>query len=174
MKTFYLTIMIVVFLLLCTTGTEAQTTQTQLNQVELMKQFLGTWKCELGKDTNYFKFSEIISETKSFGNGGIEGYQKILHKDKILSEEKFVSGYDKKSDKYINALIRKDKPEISLGLVWFTSSNTCERIPFEFISNPEQATPIFIYEFKSTDSMIGTVIENNKTVGTFKWFRIKN
>ena len=147
MKTFYLTTMISVFLLLCTNGIQAQTVQTQLNQFELMKQFLGTWKCELGEDTTYFKFSTIIVENKSFGDGGIEGYQKILQKDKILSEQKHVMGYDKKSDKIIGASIKKDNPEISLTVSWFTSSNTCERIPFEYISNPEQATPIFIYEF---------------------------
>jgi hypothetical protein len=43
MKTFCLTTIIAITLLLCTHGIQAQNTQTKLNQVELMKQFIGTW-----------------------------------------------------------------------------------------------------------------------------------
>jgi hypothetical protein len=43
--------MIAVFFLVCSIGVQAQTTQTQLNQLELMKQFLGTWQGSAGKDT---------------------------------------------------------------------------------------------------------------------------
>jgi hypothetical protein len=56
---------------------------------------------------------------------------------------------------------------------WFTSENTCERIPFEFISNPEQATSKAIYEFKSPDLIIKTDIVNGKPVGTYSWTRVK-
>jgi hypothetical protein len=44
-------IMTAVFFLVCSIGVQAQTTQTQLNQLELMKQFLGTWQGNAGKDT---------------------------------------------------------------------------------------------------------------------------
>jgi hypothetical protein len=50
MKKLILT-MITVFFLVCSTGLQAQTTQTQLNQHELGKQFLGTWQANAGKDT---------------------------------------------------------------------------------------------------------------------------
>jgi hypothetical protein len=43
--------MIAVFFLVCSIGVQAQTAQTQLNQLELMKQFLGTWQANSGKDT---------------------------------------------------------------------------------------------------------------------------
>jgi hypothetical protein len=43
MKKICFTTTIVIFLLLCTNGIQAQTTQTKLNQVELMKHFIGTW-----------------------------------------------------------------------------------------------------------------------------------
>jgi hypothetical protein len=43
MKTFCKAIMISVFLLLCPNGIQAQATDAKLNQVELMKQFIGTW-----------------------------------------------------------------------------------------------------------------------------------
>ncbi len=51
MKKFCLTISIAVFLLICTNELQAQTTQTKLNQVELMKQLEGSWTGEIGKDT---------------------------------------------------------------------------------------------------------------------------
>jgi hypothetical protein len=55
----------------------------------------------------------------------------------------------------------------------FTSENTCERIPFEFISNPEQATSKAIYEFKSPDLIIKTDIVNGKPDRTYSWRRVK-
>jgi hypothetical protein len=143
-------------------------TSRELNQVELMKQTTGTWKCEFPN-----KDSSIVAEMKSFGNGGIEVNQKWFFKDKILFDQKFVSGYDKKSDKYIGAMINKDNPEISLSAYWFTSKNKYERIPFENISNPEQATFKMTYEYKSHDLMIGTIIEKNKPDRTFTWVRVK-
>jgi hypothetical protein len=132
-----------------------------------MKQFIGIWKGEISKDTI------VTSEIKSFGTGGIEGYQTILLKDKILSEETNVWGYDKKSDKYICARIWKANPEVLLMEFRFTSKNTCERIPFECISNPERATSKAIYEFKSTDLIVKTDIVNNKLTKTCTFYREK-
>jgi hypothetical protein len=40
------------FLFICSPKILAQTTQTTLNQVELMKQFVGTWQRDIGKDTS--------------------------------------------------------------------------------------------------------------------------
>jgi hypothetical protein len=142
-------------------------TPKDLNQVELMKKFAGKFKGELGKDT------VVISDIKSFGISGLEANQKMLFKDKVLSEEKNVWGYDKKYDKYICARIWKDNPEIVLMVFWFTSENTCERIPLEFISNPELATSKAIYEFKSPDLITKTDIVNGKPVRTYSWTQVK-
>jgi hypothetical protein len=138
-----------------------------LNQVALMKKFAGKFKGELGKDT------VVISDIKSFGISGLEANQKMLFKDKVLSEEKNIWGYDKKYDKYICARIWKDNSEIVVMVFGFTSENTCERIPFEFISNPEQATSKAIYEFKSPDLIIKTDIVNGKPDRTYSWRRVK-
>jgi hypothetical protein len=132
-----------------------------------MKKFAGKFKGELGKDT------VVISDIKSFGISGLEANQKMLFKDKVLSEEKNVWGYDKKYDKYICARIWKDNPEIVLMVFWFTSENTCERIPHEFISHPELATSKAIYEFKSPDLILKTDIVNGKPVRTYSWTRAK-
>jgi len=138
-----------------------------LNQVELMKKFAGKFKGELGKDT------VVISDIKPFGISGLEANQKMLLKDKVLTEEKNVWGYDKKYDKYICARIWKENPEIVLMVFGFTSENTCERIPLEFISNPEQATSKTIYEFKSPDLIVKTDIVNGKPVRTYSFTRVK-
>jgi len=90
MKIFCLTISIAVFLLVLLNGLQAQTTQTKLNQIELMKQFIGSWKIDLGKDTTGFW------ECKPFGTG-LEGYLKNVTKGKILMEVKQLVGYDKKN-----------------------------------------------------------------------------
>jgi hypothetical protein len=145
---------------------QAQTTKTGLNQIELMKQFSDKWECEFG-DTI------VVSEMKSFGNGGLEMYQKWLFKDEILFEQKMIWGYDKKSDKYICARIKNDSPEIDLIIFWFTSPNTCKRIPYKDLSNPELASSSAIYEFESTDLMVASFYDSNKLIRTFTWHKQK-
>ena len=166
MKKFCLTAIIVTSLLLSPNNIHSQTTLKGLNQIELFKQFTGVWKGEMGKDTIF------TMEIKSFYDG-FETYVKTETKGKLVLEEKALMGYDKKSDKYFCARIWKDKPDIILFAFWFTSENTCERIPFEYISNPEQAPIKTIYEFKSPDSVTKTDFEKNKPVKTYTGFRIK-
>ena len=62
MKALSLTIMIAIFLLLCTNGILAQTTQTKLDQVELYKQFLGTWQRNVknAEDTTFFLGNQVF------------------------------------------------------------------------------------------------------------------
>ena len=146
---------------------KASDTPKELNQVELMKKWIGTWKNEIGQD------STVISEFIPIGKGGLEGYQNSFLKGKIVSEEKNLWGYDKKSDKYFCARIWKDKPDMILFAFWFTSENTCERIPLEYLSNPEQAPIKTIYEFKSPDSVTKTDSEKNKPVKAYTGFRVK-
>ena len=45
MKKYHITTMIVVFLYFCTNGMLAQSPQKNLDQVELMKQWIGRWNC---------------------------------------------------------------------------------------------------------------------------------
>ena len=166
MKPFCLTAMISVFLFLCSYGIQAQTMQTQLNQVELGKQFLGTWKAEVAKDT----FN--IWEQKLFGTG-MEATIKIVNKGKIITQGKAIMGYDKKNDKLIEADLLEGS-DIMVYAFWFTSKNTCIQIPYEYISNPEQAPSKTTFEFKSPDLFIETVTQNNKVVAVYKNNREKN
>jgi len=168
MKKIYLTTMVGVFLLFCANILQAQTTQTQLNQVELMKQWIGSWKCEIAKDT--INTAEVIS----FGNvGAIEQNWTSFVKGKIINEKKAIWGYDKKNDKYIVTEISKNNEGINLSARWFTSKNTIVTIPFEYLSNPEKATSKRVSELKSPDLFISTTIENNKQGRSVTYTRVK-
>jgi len=71
-----------------------------LNQVELMKQMVGTWKLESVKDTTiYFDF-------KPYGTG-LEGTLKWMNKGKMVTEAKQLWGYDSKIDKFTISMIVK-------------------------------------------------------------------
>jgi hypothetical protein len=157
MKTFYLITMIVVFLLLSNNGINGQTTQSKLNQVELMKKYLGKWKCEIAKDTFY------IEEETAFGDA-LEGNFKYITKDKIIDTGKQLIGYDKENDKFII---------VQIGKSWFTSETESEGCPFRYISYPESAPSIWKNEFKSPDLFVETDIENNKKVGVRTYTRME-
>jgi len=51
MKTFGLTTIVGVFLLVFSNGIHAQATTSNLDQIKLMQQALGTWQGDVGKDT---------------------------------------------------------------------------------------------------------------------------
>lgn len=165
MKTFCLTILIAVFLLLSTKEVQAQTTQTKLNQVELMKQFIGTWKSETN-DTTY------IIEDKHYGDGH-EVYMKNETKGKIIWEEKSLIGYDKKNDMLIEAMIEHNSPNITLFSIRFSSTNKYEEILLKDIPNPEKATEKDFFELKSPDLFIDTYMKNNKIVSVDTFKRVK-
>jgi hypothetical protein len=166
MKTLRLTAMVVVFLSLCINGIQAQAMQTKLNQVELMKQFIGIWKGEMGKDTAF------VMEIKSFYNG-FESYLKTETKGKIVIEEKTIMGYDKKSDKLIESGLMNSNPYIITWVNWFSSSNKMEAVLLEDVSNPEKANFKWTFELKSLDLIVWSNIVNNKTTGTYTFHREK-
>jgi len=64
-KTFFLTTMIFVFLLICSTGIQAQTAKSNLDQVKLQQQLIGTWQSNTGKDT------VEVWETQQYGKSVI-------------------------------------------------------------------------------------------------------
>jgi hypothetical protein len=165
MKTFCLTIVFVVVLLSCTNGIQAQTTLTKLDQVELMKQFVGYWKCDIAEDTTRFW------DVKSFGTG-LECYLKVVTKGKVIMEAKRLWGYDKNIDKYIGLEVTKGK-DMKVYAQWFTSNYQGEAIPYNNISNPEMASFKGEAEFKSPDMYVITIIVNNKPVKTDTYTRIK-
>jgi len=162
MKTFFLPTMIVAFLMLSAYSAQAQ---TNLNQTELMKQIIGSWKGDLGKDTS------ALWEVKSVGTG-LESDYKVVTKGKMVTETKQLYGYDKKIDKYLGAnLVNGMDIEIWAG--WFTANNKFVFIPYSDIANPQKASIKIEGEFKSPDVYKETYINNGKPIRTDTYTRTK-
>ncbi len=166
MKKSLLILMITGFLVIGLSEIQAQTTQPKLNQVELMKQYLGTWKCDTGKDT------ALIAEFTAFGTC-IEENGKSITKGKTLDVDKELWGYDKINDKIIWVQVWNSSLNINLNAQWFTSKNIIEGVPLKDISNPEKAAFKTKVEFQSSDVFLVTNTQNGKVVATFKFTRIK-
>ena len=128
MKTFFSTAMIVL-LLLGVNVAQAQTKQPKLNQVELMKQLLGTWKGETAKDTT------MITEYLPFGNAMV-GNDQVFTKGKNIQSMKELWGYDKKYDKLIGVELNESSLEITSYAIGFTSKQIFEAVHLQDISNP--------------------------------------
>jgi hypothetical protein len=64
MKTICLTTTVAVFLLLCTNGIYAQAAKSNLDQIKLMQQAIGTWQGNVGKDT--VEVQETVQYGKAF------------------------------------------------------------------------------------------------------------
>jgi hypothetical protein len=165
MKTFCKATMIAVLLLIYSNGMQAQTTQTKLNQVELMKQFVGKWECKISKD------STLFWNTNSYGTG-FEVNFKGVAKGKIFVEGKQLWGYDKQLDKFIIAAMHKGQG-IKIYSAWFLSNKKYESINYNDVSNPETASWKIEGEFKSPDMYIETTLVNNKTIKTHTNTRVK-
>jgi hypothetical protein len=139
-------------------------TSKELNQVELIKQLVGSWKCDIGKDTTAFV------EYKSYGTG-LEGYVKYMTKGKIVMEGKQLWGFDK-SDEGIGVQMTKGFVT-EIYAFWWISKNKYVFIPYNEISNPEKAPFKDEGEFKSPDVLVTTVTENNRPIITHTYTRVK-
>lgn len=136
-----------------------------LNQVELMKQFLGSWKCEVAKDTICYW------DIKAFGTG-VEGYFKYVTKGEIVTEGKELWGYDKTNDKFILSEMIKGV-DIALYVTWFSPKNKCVMFPYSDISNSPRATSKWEVEFTSPDVLVETTFVNNNPVKIDTYKRVK-
>lgn len=168
MKTIYnilkITTLVSVFLSFNPNEIQAQTTDTKLNQVELMKQFLGSWKYE-GTDG-----SSMIFDISPFGDA-MTGNTKTITKDTSFVSHLYLWGYDKSIDKIILAEIFSNTPNMEIDILWFTSKNTVEGVLQKDISNPENASIKFRFDFKSPDTFILKVLKNNNVAAELMWNR---
>jgi hypothetical protein len=163
MNTFCKTIMLLGFALIGVFELHAQTADNKLNQVDLMKKFVGRWTCELGKDT------VLIGDNFAFGTGLVCNSQ-IVANGKILNSVKQLYGYDKKIDKFIVAELIESSPVIEICTTWFTSQNSGELV----ITNPENSPYRYKFEFKNADLIIQTAIQNDKVIKELTIARIKD
>ena len=102
----------------------AQSSGTDLDQVELMKQFAGTWKAESGEDTTF------IWEIVPFGKG-YEAIGNWKAKGETYSTIKSVYGYAKKM-KIVNMVHLYQGGSIVNAVGEFVSENKIEMEFFNF------------------------------------------
>jgi len=164
MKKSILILVIAGFLVIGLSEVQAQTTQSKLNQVELLKQFIGNWKVDMAKDTI------LYWDAKAFGTG-FEGNIRVVTKGKIVMEGKELWGFNKNGE-CIGIQVIKGIDMVIYGL-WFTSKNKYVYLPYNDISNPEKASLKREGEFKSPDMIIENKILNNKIVKTTTFTRVK-
>ncbi|MBU1013513.1 MAG: hypothetical protein KKG99_10945 [Bacteroidetes bacterium] len=153
MNKFTKALIIIIFILINLNCMHAQTTQSNLDQVELMKKFIGTWKGEFGDNSIFF------SENEAFGSGMISK-SKVIVNGEIIESVAQIHGYDSKADKFIIAELKTSSEVIEICSSWFTSENTGEII----ITNPDKAPYRFKFEFKNPNLILQTAIQGDKVV----------
>jgi len=130
-----------------TTITEAQTTQTQLNQLELVKQFVGSFQNIIGKDTTE------LWETQSYGN------TVIINVYRVIKEKKYPL--------YINNIGLRSKDGKLKGFVlwiggvystWIGSFSSAKDFSGYMVDNlnPEKPSSKFDFVFNSPTEWILT------------------
>lgn len=126
-------------------------TSKGLNQVELLKKFVGNWEAPIGRDT-----TEVAQFKRLQGENIVSLNLKGVTKGKKLFEGTGFWGYDTSKNKVDLSVI------LSTGYVFhylgeFTSPNKLE------LSDVNNAANKFIYEIITPDEFKETTIENNKT-----------
>jgi hypothetical protein len=140
-------------------------TSKELNQVELMKLFLGSWKCEVSSDTIAYWTS------KSYGTG-LENRYNYVKDGRIVVEGKQLWGYDKTIDKFYATTLQKGK-DIYIDVYYFISTNKCIMYTLYDIEKPEKAPVRWEIQFKSPDMFTETYISNNEPFKIRTFTRIK-
>ena len=138
----------------------------QQEQIELHKQFIGSWKGELAKDTALFW------DVKPYGTG-MECYFKLLTKGKIVMEGKQLWGYDTGAGKFTMVEMMKGVDN-AIYSTWFDTKSTCTMQfygPRKTASNGD--TWEWKIEFKNPDMFVETILKNNKPTQTITVNRIK-
>ena len=136
MKTFYKAIMISLFLLFFTNGIQAQRIQSKLNQMELMKQLVGTWQRTTDEGTVQ------ILETKLFGEAVIETftYEVKGEKSPVFME---LSGFDDRDDKIKGIIVFPNGKYVT----WIGQFITEKTIRGNVVDNFNPEVILWIHEY---------------------------
>jgi len=153
---------IAVFFLTSFYGLHAQTIQKDLDQVKLMKQFIGTWTCEYRKDTF------LTIENKPFGTG-IVSTSHIVTQSETLDSIIQLYGYDKKANRNIMEALVRSSSVIEICDAFFTSINAGELV----VTNTENAKFKWRFEFKTPNLIVQTAILDGNIVKEVSLTRIK-
>jgi hypothetical protein len=164
-KTFILTSIMFVLLLMGSTGTYAQTAKSNLDQFKLMQQGLGTWQANVGKDTVQ------VRETQQYGKSFI---QNVYYDIK-----------GKKTPYYTNNFCIDSKEGNIKGftlyasgeyLTWIALWTTEKKFHADIVQNFKPETVLYKVEnvFESPTKMTWTNFNADGTkTGEFKYNKVK-
>ena len=138
-----------------------------LNQLELIRQFSGTWKGDMGADTSF-----VWSTNGIYKDNALLFDLKMIVKGKPVAEGKSTVVFDKRSGKFIETEQIKGADPVIYAW-WFTSENTVNTVMINDIGNPGKAAAKSIIEFGKDDTAKQTWYKNNKEVWTVNFTRQK-
>jgi hypothetical protein len=153
----------ILVLLICINSLQAQTVAVKLDQIQLLKQFLGTWRMESTRG------DVQIDDFTSFGTSMLCN-TKIIHAGKLIFSMKSIWGYDKEKDKILIAQVDSTYPFMTLEERWFTLRNIL--VSEKKIVPDSGDTLSTRFEFQTPDLLLLTTINNNRDIETYKFTRI--
>lgn len=128
--------------------------QSNLNQVELNKQFIGTWKCEYAKDTF------LVIKNNPFGANGMVSVSRIFTKSETLDSIIQLYAYEKNYDRFIMSELVRSSSTLEICYMRFTTNTTGEII----VTNTDNAKFEWRFEFKSPDLIVQQALFDGKVV----------
>jgi hypothetical protein len=163
MKTTCKYFLLSILLFACFNKSGAQANQPKLNQVVLMRQFLGTWICEMGKDTF------LYSENKPFGRG-MTANGRITTQGRTLDSIVQIYGYNQSTDKFVLAELIRSSSTFETCTTWFTSLTAGELI----VDNVDSSKFKWRFEFKTADSIVQTALLDGQVIKEIFLVRVKD
>ena len=148
-----LTTAIVVFLLFCVKGIQAQTTETKLNQIELMKSSLGLWQTLVNNDTVEYW------DQQQYGHGFIVNAYQVVQ-GKTIPQHINIYSFDPGIGKFKGYIMWQKK-----GFATWIGSYTTEKkyhVDFAADYNPEKVWGSFDMIFTDSTSRNHLHFVNNK------------
>jgi len=147
-KAFFLTTTMFVFLLICSTGTQAQTAKSNLDQVKLAQQTLGTWEATVDKDT------VIVREHQEYGKGFITT---VYYNIKGKKTPYYITTYcfDSKDGKFKGSSLFANGNFNTLIGLWTTE----KKFSLDVVQNfkPETVSAKVDYVYETPTSLIQTL-----------------
>lgn len=138
----------------------------QQEQIELHKQFIGSWKGEMAKDTIFYW------DVKPYGTG-MECVFKAVTKGRTVMEGKQLWGYDARAGKFTMVEMMKGVDN-AIYSSWFDTKSTCTMQYYGPVSTVASGVSMeWKIEFKSPDMFVETILKNNIPTQTITVNRMK-
>ncbi len=142
-----------------------QTSTSQLDQVALVRQFIGTWKNEFNSDTF------VIYKIQPFGRG-LKATFRVATNEETILEVKQLVGFDPNYETFINITLNETGQ-----IIQFTGKFIADNKVTLEVKDPEDPENILSrteYEFKDGDMFTVTRIFGNTGGKPGDYYRIKD